>query len=191
MAKIDISKIEGYEEMSAEEKLAALEAFDMPDPDYSGYVKKELFDKASSEIAGYKKQIFERMTEEEAAKAKAQEEMESMQAELAQLRQDKVIQEYTAQFLGIGYDKELAQETAIALQHGDMNTVFLNQTKFAALREKELKAELLKNTPKPPAGSGTTAADYQKKIDEAQACGDFTAAAYYTRLAAQAAQAGQ
>ena len=191
MAKIDISKIEGYEDMSAEEKLAALEAFEMPDPDYSGYVKKELFDKASSEIAGYKKQIWEKMSEEEAAKAKAQEEMESMQAELAQLRQDKVIQEYTAQFLGIGYDKELARETAVALQHGDMNTVFLNQSKFAALREKELKAELLKNTPKPPAGSGVAAADYQKKIDEAQASGDFTAVAYYTRLAAQAAQANQ
>lgn len=189
MAKIDISKIEGYEEMSAEEKLAALEGFEIPEPDYSGFVKKELFDKASSEIAGYKKQIFERMTEEEAAKAKAAEEMEAMQAELAQLRQDKIVQEYTAQFLGIGYDKELAKETAEALQKGDMQTVFLNQTKFATAREKALKAELLKDTPKPPAGNGASAADYQKKIDEAQANGDMTAVAYYTRLAAQAAQA--
>ena len=188
MARIDISKIEGYEEMTAEEKLAALEAFEMPDPDYSGYVKKELFDKASSEIAGYKKQIWEKMSEEEAAKAKAAEEMESMQAELAQLRQDKVIQEYTAQFLSIGYDKELASETAVALQRGDMNTVFLNQTKFATIREKNLKAELMKNTPKPPAGNGAMIADYQKKIDEAQANGDYTAVAYYTRLTAQLAQ---
>ena len=38
MAKIDVSKIEGYAEMSAEDKLKALEAFDIPDPDYSGYV---------------------------------------------------------------------------------------------------------------------------------------------------------
>ena len=51
------------------------------------------------------------------------------------------------------------------------------------------KAELLKDTPKPPAGNGASAADYQKKIDEAQANGDLTAVAYYTRLAAQAAQA--
>ena len=188
MAKIDVSTIEGYEEMTAEEKLAALEGFELPEPDYTGYVKKELFDKASSEIAGYKKQIFEKMTAEEAAKAEADEKMAAIQQELEQLRQDKVVQEYTAQFLSIGYDKELASETAVALQRGDMNTVFLNQTKFATLREKALKAELMKNTPKPPAGNGAMIADYQKKIDEAQANGDFTAVAYYTRLTAQLAQ---
>ena len=188
MAKIDVSTIEGYEEMSAEEKLAALEGLELPEPDYSGYVKKELFDKASSEIAGYKKQIFEKMTAEEAAKAEADEKMAAIQQELEQLRQDKVVQEYTAQFLSIGYDKELASETAVALQRGDMNTVFLNQTKFATLREKALKAELMKNTPKPPAGNGAMIADYQKKIDEAQANGDYTAVAYYTRLTAQLSQ---
>ena len=188
MAKIDVSTIEGYEEMTAEEKLAVLEGFELPEPDYSGYVKKELFDKASSEIAGYKKQIFEKMTAEEAAKAEADEKMAAIQQELEQLRQDKVVQEYTAQFLSIGYDKELASETAVALQRGDMNTVFLNQTKFATLREKALKAELMKNTPKPPAGNGAMIADYQKKIDEAQANGDYTAVAYYTRLTAQLSQ---
>ena len=188
MAKIDVSVIEGYEEMTAEEKLAALEGMELPEPDYTGYVKKELFDKASSEIAGYKKQIFEKMTAEEAAKAEADEKMAAIQQELEQLRQDKVVQEYTTQFLSIGYDKELASETAVALQRGDMNTVFLNQTKFATLREKALKAELMKNTPKPPAGNGAMIADYQKKIDEAQANGDFTAVAYYTRLAAQLSQ---
>lgn len=188
MAKIDISTIEGYEAMTPEQKLAALEGLEIPEPDYSGYVKKELFDKASSEIAGYKKQLFEKMTAEEAAKAEADEKMAVIQAELEQLRQDKVVQEYTAQFLGIGYDKELATETAVALQRGDMNTVFLNQTKFATLREKALKAELMKNTPKPPAGNGTLLADYKQKIDEAQANGDFTAVAYYTRLAAQLSQ---
>lgn len=188
MAKIDISTIEGYEAMTPEQKLAALEALEIPEPDYSGYVKKELFDKASSEIAGYKKQIFEKMTAEEAAKAEADEKMAAIQAELEQLRQDKVVQEYTAQFLSIGYDKELASETAVALQRGDMNTVFLNQTKFATIREKALKAELMKNTPKPPAGNGTLLADYKQKIDEAQANGDFTAVAYYTRLAAQLSQ---
>jgi len=191
MAKIDISTIEGYEEMSAEEKLAALEAYEMPDPDYSGFVKKELFDKASSEIASYKKKEFERMTEEEAAKAKAEEERAVMQARLQELERDKLINEYTAQFLGIGYDKDLAKETAEALQQGDMNMVFLNQSKFAAAREKALKAELMKNTPKPPAGNGAMIADYQKKIDEAQANGDFTAVAYYTRLTAQLAQGNQ
>lgn len=185
MAKIDISSIEGYETMSAEEKLAALEAFEVPEPDYSGWVKKEVLDKASSEAANFKKQLREKMTAEEAAKAKAAEDMAAMQEELEKLRQDKIIQEYTAQFLGLGYDKDLALETAEALQKGDMHAVFLNQTKFNTAREKQLKAEILKDTPKPPAGNGAALADYQKKIEEAQANGDFTAVAYYTRLTAQ------
>lgn len=131
------------------------------------------------------------MTEEEAAKAKAEEEKAAMQARLEELERDKQVNEYTAQFLGIGYDKDLARETAEALQKGDMNMVFLNQSKFAAAREKKLKAELLKDTPKPAAGNGAMIADYQKKIDEAQANGDYTAVAYYTRLTAQLAQGNQ
>ena len=191
MAKIDFSTIEGFENMTAEEKLAAIESYEIPEPDYSGFVKKDLFDKVSSEVASYKKKEFERMTEEEAAKAKAEEERAAMQARLEELERDKQINEYTAQFLGIGYDKELARETAEALQQGDMNMVFLNQSKFAAAREKALKAELLKDTPKPAAGNGAMLADYKKKIDEAQANGDFTAVAYYTRLSAQLSQGNQ
>lgn len=175
--------------MTPEEKLAALEAFEIPEPDFTGWVKKEVLDKASSEAANFKKQLWEKMTEEEAARAKAAEDMAAMQAELEKLRQDKIVQEYTAQFLGIGYDKELAAETAEALQKGDMNTVFFNQTKFAAAKEKALKAELLKDTPKPPAGNGALIADYKRKMEEAQMNGDYTAVAYYTRLAAQASQA--
>ena len=49
MAKIDTSKIEGYANMTAEQKLAALEAYDHPDPDYTGYVKKDALDRATSE----------------------------------------------------------------------------------------------------------------------------------------------
>ena len=154
MAKIDISKIEGYENMSAEEKLAALEALDLPEPDYTGYVKKDVADKYASEAAGYKKQLRERMTEDEAAKAKAAEDMAAITAELESLRADKAISEYAAQFMGIGYDEALAKSTAVALQKGDMAVMFKNHAKFVAEHEKALKAELLKSTPTPPAGDG-------------------------------------
>lgn len=154
MAKIDFSKIEGYETMSAEEKLAALEAFEMPDPDYSGWVKKEALDKAASEAATYKKQLRERMSEEEAAKAKAAEDMASVMAELENLRAEKAVSEYTAQFMGIGYDEALAKATAQAIQKGDMAAMFKNHAKFVVDQEKALRAELLKGTPAPPAGDG-------------------------------------
>ena len=65
MAKIDTSKIEGYDKMTPEQKIAALEAFDHPDPDYTGYVKKETFDATSSELAALKKKTREQLSEEE------------------------------------------------------------------------------------------------------------------------------
>ena len=157
MAKIDISKIEGYEAMTPEEKLAALEAFEMPDPDYTGYVKKELLEKANSEAAGYKKQLREKMSQEEQEKVQQAEALAAMQTELEALRTEKAVSEYTAQFLGIGYDEALAKSTAMALQKGDMQTMFKNHAKFTADREKALKAELLKSTPTPPAGDGEKA----------------------------------
>lgn len=165
MAKIDISKIEGYENMSAEEKLAALEGFELPDPDYTGYVKKDVADKFASEAASFKKQLRERMSEDEANKAKTDEQMAAIMEELESLRADKAVSEYTAQFMGIGYDEALAKSTATALQKGDMSVMFKNHAKFVADREKALKAEMLKQTPTPPAGDGTkgvTKEDFQK-----------------------------
>ena len=155
MAKIDISKIDGYESMSAEEKLAALEALEIPDPDFTGFVKKELLEKANSEAANYKKQLRERMSEDEAAKAKAAEDMASVMEELERYRAKDAINEYTTQFMEIGYDSALAKATAQAIQKGDMAAMFKNHAKFVAEREKALKAELLKETPAPPAGDGT------------------------------------
>ena len=151
MAKIDISKIEGYETMTVEEKLAALEALDLPDVDKI----KSALDKATSEAAGYKKQLRDRMSEDEAAKAKAAEDMASVMAELETYRTEKAVSEYTVQFMGIGYDEALAKSTAQAIQKGDMAAMFKNHAKFVVEREKALKAELLKDTPTPPAGDGT------------------------------------
>jgi hypothetical protein len=150
MAKINTSAIEGYENMTAEEKLAALEALDIPDADKL----KSALDKATSEAAGYKKQLRERMTEEEARAAKDAEDRAAIQKELEQLRAEKLVDQHTAKFLGLGYDEKLARETATALAAGDTELVFKNHAKFIADREKALKAEILKSTPTPPAGDG-------------------------------------
>ena len=165
MAKIDLSKIDGYESMTAEEKLAALEGLDLPDPDYTGFVKKDVADKYASEAANYKKQLREYMSEDEAKKAQTAEQLAEITAELEMLRAEKAISEYTAQFMGIGYSEDLAKSTAVALQKGDTTTMFKNHSKFVVEREKALKAELLKTTPTPPAGDGTkgvTKEDFSK-----------------------------
>ena len=152
--KIDFSSIEGYENMTAEEKLAALEAMDIPEPDYSGWVKKDVADKYASEAAGYKKQLREKMSQDEQTAAQQKEALEAMQAELETLRQEKAVTDLTKRWMGIGYSEELATATAKASAAGDMDAVFKNHAKFLTEREKALKSELLKSTPTPPAGDG-------------------------------------
>ena len=157
MAKIDVTQIEGYAEMSAEDKLKALEGFDIPDPDYSGYVKKDVFDKTASELAGVKKQLKDKMTDDEAAKQKEQEEREELQSKYDKLMRESEISKHKAKLLGLGYDEKLADETAEAMADGDMEKVFANQKKHLDSVEKRVRADALKDTPKPtPDGDSKT-----------------------------------
>jgi len=157
MAKIDVTQIEGYAEMSAEDKLKALEGFDIPDPDYSGYVKKDVFDKTASELAGVKKQLKDKMTDDEAAKQKEQEEREELQSKYEKLLRESEISKHKAKLLALGYDEKLADETAEAMADGDMEKVFANQKKHLDSVEKRVRADALKDTPKPtPDGDSKT-----------------------------------
>lgn len=157
MAKIDVTQIEGYAEMSAEDKLKALEGFDIPDPDYSGYVKKDVFDKTASELAGVKKQLKDKMTDDEAAKQKEQEEREELQSKYDKLLRESEISKHKAKLLGLGYDEKLADETAEAMADGDMEKVLANQKKHLDSVEKRVRADALKDTPKPtPDGDSKT-----------------------------------
>ncbi len=157
MAKIDVSKIEGYAEMSAEEKLKALEAYDVPDPDLSGYVSKEQFDKTASELAAKKKELRDKMTDDEAAKQKEQEERDNMQKELDALRRESLVSKNKARLVALGYEEALADETAEAMADGKIEKVLANQKKHLEAFEKKVRAGALKNTPKPTGdGDGKT-----------------------------------
>ena len=185
MAKIDTKLITGYEQMTLEQKVAALEAYNHPDPDYSGYVKKDLYDKAASDAASWKKKHNELLTEDERKKQEDADALANMKKELDELRKDKTISEYKAKLIAQGYDEALASDTAQAMADGDTAKVFANQGKFLEDYAKKVKADAMKKTPKPPAGDGSSDIDYSKKIEEAQQSGDMAAVAYYTRLKAQ------
>ena len=143
--------IENYEEMTIEEKLAALEAYE---PDMSDYVSKITFDKTASDLAAAKKALREKQTDEEAKAQKDSEERAALIARVEELEKEKTINSYVNSFLGLGYDEKTAKATAEALATGDMDLVFINQKKHTENREKLLRAELLKETP-PPAGGKT------------------------------------
>lgn len=151
MAKVDITKIEGYEGMTPEEKIKALEAYEIEDvqPDYSGYVKKDVFDKTASELAGVKKQLKEKMTDDEAAKQKEQEEREELQSKYDKLLHDSEVSKNKAKLLALGYEEKLADDTAEAMVTGDLEKVMANQKKHLEAVEKKVRAEALKDTPKP------------------------------------------
>lgn len=170
MAKIDVSQIEGYAEMSAEDKLKALEGLDVPDPDYSGYVKKEVFDQTASELAEKKKQLREKLTESEAKEQKEREEREKLQSDYEKLLRESTVSKNKAKLLALGYDEKLADETAEAMADGDSEKVFANQKKHLEAVEKKVRAEALKNTPKPApdGGSKTMTLEQFRKLSPAE-----------------------
>lgn len=142
--------IENYENMTTEEKLAALEAYD---PEKNGFVSKATFDKKASEASDLGKQLRAKQTDEEAKAAKDAEERATLLARVEELEREKTVNAYTTSYLGLGYDEKSAKATAEALAKGDMDTVFANHKIHNETREKALRAELLKETP-PPAGGG-------------------------------------
>lgn len=146
-------QIENYENMTPEEKVAALEAYE---PDMSGFVAKATFDKTASDLAAAKKQLREKQTDEEIKAAKAAEEQAAIMAELEALRHEKLVGNYTTSYMAIGYDEKLAKATAEAMVNGDTETVFKNQKIHLENREKALKTELLKQTPPPAPGTPDT-----------------------------------
>lgn len=191
MAKIDTSKIEGYANMTPEQKLAALEGFEYEDNSAELEQQKNALSKANSEAAEWKRKHNALLSEEEKKKQEDADKLAQMEQELADLRKGKTVSEYKAKFVAQGYDEALAEETAKALADGDSAKVFANQSKFLEEYAKKVKADAIKKTPKPGAGAGSgsgteDAVDYGKKIEEAQKNGDITAVAYYTRLKAQA-----
>ncbi len=153
MPKIDTSGIKGYDKMTPEEKLAALEAYEYEDNAGELERNKAAVSKANSEAAEWKRKYNDKLSEEERKAAESAEALESMKTELASLRRDKTIADYTAKFLALGYDATLAGDTAAAFADGDTAKVIANQQRFLEAHDKTLKAELLKGGSTPPAGS--------------------------------------
>jgi len=147
---------------------------------------KTALSKANSEAADYKKQLRSKQSDDEAAGAAQKEEHDKLVKENGELKRSIALSESKGKLLAMGYDEKLADETAAAMVDGDMEKVMANQSKYLEAQKKAIQADAMRKTPRPAAGSDDgSGVDYAKKISEAQANGDFTAAAYYTRLQAQ------
>ena len=158
--KIDTSKITGYAEMSAEEKLNALEEYEFEAPkDNSTEVNnlKEALSKANSQAAEWKRQFREKQTEQERAEAERAEREKAVEEELRGLRRDKTVSGYVANCLALGYDKELALRAAEAMADNDAAAILSCQQEFLEKTKKELEATALNKQPTLTTGSPPTA----------------------------------
>jgi len=154
--KIDVSKIDGFEAMSAEDKLAALMGyeFETSKTDDTEITKlKTALSKANSEAAEWKRQFRDKQTEQERAEAERAENEKALQEELAALRRGKVVDEYAKQCMGMGYDAALAAECAEAMADGKFNTVFEIQKRFMEAKTREIEAAALNKQPGLSAGA--------------------------------------
>ena len=150
--KIDVSKIDGFEEMSAEDKLKAVMDFEFEEPkptDNNAEITKlkAALSKANSESAEWKRQFREKQTETERAEAERAEAEKALQEELRTLKRDKVVSEYAKSCMSIGYDAALAAECAEAMADGRMNDVFAIQQRFMEAKTKEIEAAALNKQP--------------------------------------------
>lgn len=154
MAKIT-ELITGYDAMTAEEKLAALEALEQPEtkPDPEVNRLKTQLSKANSEAAEYKRKLQDKMTADEKARADAEEAARKKDEELDELRNYKAINIQKTHYLAMGYDEALAEATAKAVVEGDTATQFANEKAFLEAHDKSVLAGAVKTTPAPPAGS--------------------------------------
>lgn len=163
--KIDTSKITGYAEMTADEKLAALEAFEFEAPkDANDEVTKlkTALSKANSDAAEWKRQFREKQTEAERAEAERAEREKAVEEELRGLRRDKTVSGFVAQCLALGYDKDLALRAAEAMADNDAATILACQQDFLAAKQKELEATALNKQPGLTSGAPPTAQQADK-----------------------------
>ena len=141
--KVDPSKIDGFDKMTADEKVAALlgqefEVEQQTDPDLNKL--KAALSKSNSEAAEYKRLLREKQTEAERAEADRAEQLKAMQDELASYRNKERISSNTAKLMAAGYDAETADQMAKMLPEGVPDEYF--QTMKGFLEQQRKNADI-------------------------------------------------
>ena len=148
---VDVSKIDGYAEMSAEEKVKALEALNLEDEDMKAELEryKNANSKANSEAAEYKRKLKEMESKAAAGTSDTEKQMAELKEQIETLQREKSLSEKKASFLKLGMNEELANKCSEAFVNGDGDSLFEGMTSFMDAHDKAFKAELLKTTPRP------------------------------------------
>lgn len=160
--KIDTSAIQGYAEMTAEQKVAALEAHEYDD---AADLKKSL-NKATSEAAEYKRQLREKQSEDERRAAEEAERAAAMKAELDRYKTAEREASYVAKMLGIGVDEASAKEFAKGLPEGISEDFWEGLKKSRENLEQSIRSDNVRGMPRPANGGNAAQIDYTKQIND-------------------------
>lgn len=166
--KINTGLIEGYADMSAEEKVAALENFKYNDLSKELEKAKDAVSKANAEAADWKRKHNALLSDEEQKKQNEDEEKKTLLEKIATLERDARKAEHSKRLVALGYDETLANDTATALVDGDYESVFGSLKKFLEQHDKSLTASLMGKSVEPAAGSGskTMSKDEFRKLSD-------------------------
>lgn len=165
--KVDPSKIDGFDGMSADEKIVALlgqeiEVDASPEANEANKLKTAL-SKANSEAAEYKRLLREKQTEAERAAADQAEKEREMQERLAAYETKERISSYKAQLMAAGIDPETADVMAKSLPAGVADTYFAATKSFLDNQKQQLLSESINKQPGLSVGTPPTAAQAQKE----------------------------
>ncbi len=172
MTKIDVGTIEGFNEMSVEDKLTALlnYEFETPAPDSkavdSGETEKlkAQLNKANAEAADYKRKLREKMSEAEQKEAERVEAETRMREELNTLKRERTSSGYAANLVGIGYDSDTAKKIGEMLPDNIPDEFFVAHKAFAEQLKKNVESELLKKQPGLTNGAAPSSNNFEDQV---------------------------
>lgn len=158
MAKIDVTSIEGYENMTADQKVEALLNLDYDDGSSEIDRLKDMISQKNSEVAQWKKKHNALLSDEDRKRTENDEAMQALKDELETLRKEKAVSGFTAKLLENGFSPDGASKGADALVNGDFDAFFGQLSTYKADLEKSIKADLIRQNPAPGGSGGTNAA---------------------------------
>jgi hypothetical protein len=154
-------------------------------------VAKDVFDKTASDLAKAKKELAELKNSSLTAEEKIQQALNDAATSKTQYEKELCKLKAKELFVGAGLtDKDYTSVLDIVVSDNEENTVTKTQAMInlisaqKAATEKAVKADLLKNTPKPPAGSGAQVT-FDEAIQKARDNGDMVTVAALIRQQAE------
>jgi hypothetical protein len=167
--RVDPSKIDGFDGMTAEEKVKALLGYEIEadEPAETGEIVKlkKSLSNANSEAAEYKRQLREKQSEAERAEAERAEKDREREELLKSLLEEKRVSTYKAQLMTAGIDPNTADLMAKSLPDGVSDEYFAATKTFLDNQKQALLSESLNKQPGLSVGTPPTAAQAEKEAE--------------------------